>query len=128
MITIERSDLGEKLREHLFAARNCSANRECRNQLAPPGNLSRALRHWAIMPARLAKSMREALAFPNLLNEGQIRVRRSFRKELQTDVSHRVCVADNVASTSKEQIEMLAQFPCATDVERDVGMSAMLFW
>ena len=120
MITIERSDLGEKLREHLFAARNCSANRECRNQLAPPGNLSRAPRHWAIMPARLAKSMREALAFPNLLNEGQIRVRRSFRKELQTDVSHRVRIADNVASTGKQQVKMLVQSPCAADVEGDV--------
>ena len=38
---------------------------------------------------------------------------RSFFKKLQSNVSHRVCIAHNVASTSEEQVEMLAQFPSA---------------
>lgn len=43
MIAIERSDLSQELREYLFAARNCSANRERCNQLAPLANLFRGL-------------------------------------------------------------------------------------
>jgi hypothetical protein len=31
-----------------------------------------------------------------------------------------VCVADNVASASEEQIEMSAQFPCSAEIEREI--------
>jgi hypothetical protein len=37
-------------------------------------------------------------------------------------------VADDVASTGKEQIEVLIQLPCTTDIERDVGTVPTLFW
>jgi hypothetical protein len=51
----------------------------------------------------------------------------SLCKHLQTDVSHGSCVADNVASTGEEQVEMLAQFRGGAKVERDVGTAGAFF-
>jgi hypothetical protein len=62
MIVIERSDLRDQLRQDLVAASYRSADAECRNHLAPLGKLCRALHHRTIVPTRLAKSIREALA------------------------------------------------------------------
>ncbi len=62
MIVIERSKLRNQLRQDLRAASYRSADAECRNQLAPLGNLCRALHHCTIVLIRLAKSMRETLA------------------------------------------------------------------
>ncbi len=62
MIVIERSELRNQLRQDLVAASYRSADAECRNQLAPLGNLCRALHHCTIVPTRLGKSIREALA------------------------------------------------------------------
>ena len=119
MITIERSDLGEELRKHLFAARNCSANRECCNQLAPLGNLCCALHHCTIVPTRLAKSIQEALALhESCVMNIQLVAQRSLGQNLQSDISHRMCVADDVTSTGKEQVEALIQLPSAADIER----------
>jgi hypothetical protein len=61
MIVIERSELRNQLRQDLVAANHGSANAECCNQLAPLGNLCRALHHCTIVLTRLAKSIREAL-------------------------------------------------------------------
>jgi hypothetical protein len=62
MIVIERSELRNQLRQDLVAASYGSADAECCNQLAPLGNLCRALHHCTIVPTRLAKSIQEALA------------------------------------------------------------------
>jgi hypothetical protein len=51
----------------------------------------------------------------------------SLCKKLQSDVSHRACVADNVASTGEEQVKMFVQLPGAAEVERHVGTPAALF-
>ena len=45
----------------------------------------------------------------------------SLRQELQADVAHRGCIADNVASTGEEQVEVLVQLPCAANVERHLA-------
>ena len=52
----------------------------------------------------------------------------SLRKKLESNVSHCVCVADNVASAREEQVQMLTQFPSATDFERQLGTAATFFW
>ncbi len=62
MIVIERSELRNQMRQDLLAASYGSADAECRNQLAPLGNLCSVLHHCTIVPTRLAKSIREALA------------------------------------------------------------------
>jgi len=51
----------------------------------------------------------------------------SFRKELQSYVSHRMCVADNVASTGKEKVEVFVQLPNAADIERQFGTATTFF-
>jgi len=43
---------------------------------------------------------------------------------LQSDVSHGVCVADNVAAAGEEQVEVFGQLPSATNVKRYVGTLA----
>ncbi len=77
MIVIERSELRNQLRQDLLAASYGSADAECRNQLAPLGNLCRALHHCTIVLIRLAKSMREAFALhESCVMNIQIRARR----------------------------------------------------
>src|SRR6266542_3082212 len=39
-------------------------------------------------------------------------------QKLQANVSHRGCIADDVASNGVEQVDVLAPLPCAADVER----------
>jgi hypothetical protein len=51
----------------------------------------------------------------------------SLRKKLESDISHGVCVADDVAPGGEEQVQMPAQFPRATDVERHLRVAAMFF-
>ena len=51
----------------------------------------------------------------------------SLCQNLQSDVSPRVCIADNVASTGEEQIQVAGQFSGATEVERDVGTADAFF-
>jgi hypothetical protein len=51
----------------------------------------------------------------------------SLCKKLESDISHRMCVADNVASAGKEQVEMFVQLPTAADVERQLGTAATFF-
>src|SRR6266536_4008646 len=48
-------------------------------------------------------------------------------QDLQSDVSHRSRVADNVASTREEQVDVLVQLPCAAEVECNVGAAAAFF-
>jgi hypothetical protein len=55
-----------------------------------------------------------------------VELRSSLRKELQPDVTHRGCVADDIASTGEEQVEMFVQLPSAADVERQLGTAAAL--
>ena len=50
-----------------------------------------------------------------------------FRKQLQSDISHRMCIADNVASTGKENVEVFVQLPTATDIERQLGTATTFF-
>ena len=52
---------------------------------------------------------------------------RSLRQKLQSDVCDRACIADDVASTGEEQVDVLAQLPCAAEVERQVGTAAASF-
>ena len=42
---------------------------------------------------------------------------RLFCQELQADISHCVCVSDNVAPPGEEQVEVFAYLPNAADVE-----------
>ena len=51
----------------------------------------------------------------------------SLGKDLQAYVNHGMCVADNVASAGEEQVDMLVQFPCSADIEREVGIRSALF-
>ena len=51
----------------------------------------------------------------------------SFRKELQSYVSHRMCVADNIASTGKEKVEVFVELPTAADIERQLGTAITFF-
>jgi hypothetical protein len=51
----------------------------------------------------------------------------SLCQKLQSDVTHHGCVSDNGASTGEEQIQVTAQFPGATEVERDVGTTDAFF-
>ncbi len=43
---------------------------------------------------------------------------RSLRQKLQSDVGHRGCIAGKVASAGEEQVDVLAQLPCAAQAER----------
>src|SRR5262245_9376884 len=44
----------------------------------------------------------------------------SLCKNLESDISHGMCVADNVAPGRNQQIKMVAQFPSAAAVEREI--------
>ncbi len=56
------------------------------------------------------------------------RIKHSLRQELQSDITHRGCIADDVASTDEEQVEVLVQLPCSAEVEREVGTATAFFW
>ena len=53
---------------------------------------------------------------------------RSLCKKLESDISHGVCVADNVSTAREQQVQMPVQPPCASDVERNIGTTATFLW
>ena len=71
---------------------------------------------------------RDAIDFNFLASDPFHSAQFLLRQNLQSDVRHRVCVADNVPSTREEQVEVLVQFPSAADVEREICRAAAFCW